>query len=204
MNAEQAGRRVALASMLISVGLAGAKIIIGLRANSTALVSDGMESAGDVLSSGLVLLGLIMASQPPDVEHPYGHGRLETLSALVVGIMLVVAGSLISFRSLERVDEVQHLPAAYAIWPLIASIGIKWALSVTKRRYGRKIRSSALMADAWNDTVDVLSGGTALLGLGLTLIDPLKFVSADHWGGCAVGVIVIFLGIRSSATRRFN
>ena len=196
MNAERFGRRVALASMLVSAGLAAAKITIGLHANSTAVVSDGLESAGDVLASGLVLLGLIMASKPPDAQHPYGHGRLETLSALVVGIMLVVAGSLISFRSLERASEVQHAPAAYAIWPLIASIAIKSSLSVAKRRYGRKIRSSALVADAWNDTVDVFSGSTALVGLGLTLIDPVKFVAADHWGGCAVGLIVIFLGIR--------
>jgi len=196
VNAERFGRRVALASMLVSAGLAAAKITIGLHANSTAVVSDGLESAGDVLASGLVLLGLIMASKPPDAQHPYGHGRLETLSALVVGIMLVVAGSLISFRSLERASEVQHAPAAYAIWPLIASIAIKSSLSVAKRRYGRKIRSSALVADAWNDTVDVFSGSTALVGLGLTLIDPVKFVAADHWGGCAVGLIVIFLGIR--------
>ena len=196
MNPERVGRRVALTSMLVSAGLAAAKIIIGLRANSTAVVSDGLESAGDVLASGLVLLGLVMASKPPDAQHPYGHGRLETLSALVVGIMLVVGGSLISFRSLERASEVQHAPAAYAIWPLMASIVIKSIMSVAKRRYGRRIHSSALVADAWNDTVDVLSGSTALVALGLTLIDPQKFVAADHLGGCAVGAIVMFLGIR--------
>lgn len=196
MNPERAGRAVALVSMLISAGLAVAKITIGMRANSTAVVSDGLESAGDVLASGLVLLGLIMAAKPPDEQHPYGHGRLEPLSALVVGIMLVVAGSLISFRSLERTGEPQPVPAAYAIWPLMASIAIKCITSATKRRYGRKIGSSALVADAWNDSVDVLSGSTALFALGLTLIDPMKFASADDFGGCAVGVIVIFLGIR--------
>ena len=196
MNPERVGRYVALASMLVSAALAVAKITIGLRANSTAVVSDGLESAGDVLASGLVLLGLIMASKPPDEQHPYGHGRIETLSALVVGIMLVVAGSLISFRSLERISEVQHAPAAYAVWPLLASIVIKTITSASKRHYGRAIRSSALIADSWNDTVDVLSGATALAGLGLTLMDPTRFVAADHWGGCAVGAIVMFLGIR--------
>ena len=69
-------------------------------------------------------------------------------------------------------------------------------MSGAKRRYGRKIQSSGLLADAWNDTVDILSGRTALLGLGLTLIDPEKFSAADHIGGSAVGIIVIFLGIR--------
>ena len=78
MTPELAGRRIAIASMLVSAGLAAAKITIGLHASSTATVSDGIESAGDVLTSGLVLLGLIIAAKPPDSEHPYGHGRLET------------------------------------------------------------------------------------------------------------------------------
>jgi cation diffusion facilitator family transporter len=69
-------------------------------------------------------------------------------------------------------------------------------MSASKRHYGRKIQSSGLIADAWNDTVDILSGGTALLGLGLTLLSPEKFSSADRIGGSAVGIIVIFVGIR--------
>ena len=140
MTAERAGRTIAIASMLVSAALAAAKITVGLHANSTAVVSDGLESAGDVLTSGLVLFGLMIAAKPPDAEHPYGHGRLETLSALVVGMMLIATGSLISFRSLQRAWEPQHTPAAYAIWPLIASIAIKSVMSFAKWRYGRKIR----------------------------------------------------------------
>jgi cation diffusion facilitator family transporter len=182
--------------MLASAALSAAKIIIGLHANSTAVVSDGLESAGDVLASGLALFGLILAAKPPDTEHPYGHGRVEILSALIVGMMLTASGSLISFRSLERIREVQQAPAAYAMWPLGASIIVKGIMSLIKRRLGRKIRSSALLADAWNDTVDILSGSTALIALGITLYDPVRFVAADHLGGAAVGVIVIFLGVR--------
>ena len=105
MTAELAGRRIAIASMIVSAGLAAAKITIGLHASSTATVSDGIESAGDVLASGLVLLGLIIASIPPDAEHPYGHGRLETLSALAVGMLLVTTGVLIAFESLHLARE---------------------------------------------------------------------------------------------------
>ena len=90
----------------------------------------------------------------------------------------------------------QHTPAAYAIWPLIASIAIKSVMSLTKRRYGRKIRSSALMADAWNDTVDVLSGSTSRWLRWGHLDRSGEFIAADHLGGMAVGLIVIFLGIR--------
>ena len=196
MTAELVGRRIAITSMLVSAGLAAAKITIGLRAHSTATVSDGVESAGDVLASGLVLLGLIIAAKPPDSEHPYGHGRLETLSALAVGMLLVATGVLIAFESLHLTHGSSHAPSAYAVWPLIASIVIKSVMSAAKWRYGRRIQSSGLVADAWNDTVDILSGTTALIGLGLTLLDPQKFSAADRIGGSAVGVIVVFLGIR--------
>src|SRR6202046_3280578 len=111
--------------MLVSAGLATAKIAIGLHASSTATVSDGIESASDVLTSGLVLLGLIIAAKPPDAQHPYGHGRLETISALVVGMILAASGVLISFEALHLSRESTQSPAAYAVWPLIASIAIK-------------------------------------------------------------------------------
>lgn len=197
MSLERVSRRVAVTSMLLNGGLASAKIVIGLLAKSTAVVSDGIESAGDVLASGLVLLGLSMAAKPPDAQHPYGHGRVETLSALVVGLMLVITGSVISARALERVFGPQPPPpAAYALWPVAASVVIKVVLSLTKHRYARRIRSSALEADAWNDAVDILSGTTAFAALGLTVLNPARFATADHIGGSLVGLIVIFLGVR--------
>jgi cation diffusion facilitator family transporter len=196
LTADRAGRTVAIAGMLVSAALATAKIAVGLNANSTAVVSDGLESVGDVLTSGLVLFGLMIAAKPPDSEHPYGHGRLETLSALVVGMILIASGSLIAFRSFQRAWESQHAPAAYAVWPLIASIAIKTAMSLSKWRLGRRIRSAALTADAWHDTVDILSGTVALIAVAITLADPVRFAAADHLGGSAVGFIVIFVGIR--------
>lgn len=188
-------RRVALASIFVSAGLAATKITIGLMANSTAVVSDGFESAGDVLASGFVLFGLVVASKPPDEDHPYGHGRFETLTGLLVGVLLSATGSLICYRSFERALEPAHIPAAYAVWPMLGSIGIKSVSWWFKRHYGRTIRSDSLLADAWNDAVDILSAITALAALGITLYDPVRFVAADHIGGFLVGLIVIFLGL---------
>jgi cation diffusion facilitator family transporter len=196
LSPEKVGQRVAIVSMFVSAMLATAKITVGLHANSTAVVSDGLESTGDVLASGLVLLGLILAAKPPDDKHPYGHGRMETLSALAVGIMLIASGSLISFRSLQRVWEVQQAPAFYAMWPLMVSIVAKIGMSLTKWRLSLRIRSTALRADAMNDMLDVLSGFTALFAVGLALFDPKRFGVADHFGGVAVGLIVIFTGFR--------
>jgi cation diffusion facilitator family transporter len=196
VTAELASRRIAIASVLIGVGLAAAKITIGLHAHSTATVSDGVESAGDVLTSCLVLLGLVIASKPPDAQHPYGHGRLETLSALVVGMILAASGVLIAFESLHLADASGLAPSAYAVWPLLASIAIKSIMSAAKLRFARKIGSSGLAADGWHDTVDIVSGCTALLGLGITLIDPQRFSAADRVAGSAIGVIIVLLGIR--------
>src|SRR5579871_4203052 len=192
------GQKVALAGIVVSSGLAVVKIVTGLIAGSTAVVADGLESAGDVLSSGLVFLGLTLAAKPADSDHPYGHGRVETLTGLLVGLMLVGAGAGISFHALMILGEPQSTPALYAIWPLIASIAIKGVLSVTKYRVGKAIGSSALAADAWNDTVDIVSGLAALVAVGLALYNPHRFLAADLYGGFAVGLIVIFTGLRVS------
>jgi cation diffusion facilitator family transporter len=181
--------------MFLSAGLAAAKIIVGLMAGSTAVVSDGIESVGDVLASGLVLFGLIIALRPPDAEHPYGHGRFETLTALAVGMLLIASGTLICYSSIDRAYHSDRAPALFAIWPLLGSIVIKSGTWSAKHYYGRKIRSDALLADAWNDAVDILSGFTALIALGLAVSNPARFASADHIGGFVVGLIVIFLGI---------
>jgi cation diffusion facilitator family transporter len=193
---ERTSRRIAALSIVLSAGLAILKITVGMKGNSTAVVSDGIESASDVLTSGMVLLGLIIAARPPDADHPYGHGRFETLSALFVGSILSASGTLICFHSLQRAYQTEHAPAFFAVWPLLISIVCKSALWVSKRTYGRRIGSEALLADASNDAVDVVSAFVALAGLSITLVDPQRFAPFDHIGGFGVGLVVIVLGIR--------
>ena len=176
--------------------LAAGKLIAGMLAGSMAVVADGLESAGDVLVSGVVLFGLWVAARPPDENHPYGHGRFEILTGLGVGGALSMTGVLICWQSLKGLPGPHQAPAAWAVWPLVASILIKSFLSAYKFHAGRRIGSSALIADAWNDTVDILSGTVALLAVGLTLYDPARFITADHWGGFGVGLIVVALGLR--------
>jgi cation diffusion facilitator family transporter len=192
----QVGQRIALGGMVVSGALAVAKIVTGWVAHSNSVLADGFESAGDVVASGVVLLGLTVAARPPDENHPYGHGRAETLTGLLVGLMLAGAGAAISFHALHSAAAPGPGPASYAIWPLLVSIACKSVLSRIKFRYGKKLHSAALVADGWNDTVDVLSGLVALCGLGLTLSDPSRFAVADHYGGFVVGLIVITTGFR--------
>jgi cation diffusion facilitator family transporter len=128
IQAERSARRIAIISVLSSAGLALMKILVGTLARSAAVVADGFESAGDVGSSALVLLGLVVASKPPDKEHPYGHGRFEMLTGLAVGAMLGLAGMAICIHSLWEIHTPHRLPALFGVWPLVISIGDKFAL----------------------------------------------------------------------------
>lgn len=193
---ETQGARIAIASMAVSGALAVAKLIVGWLAGSASVVADGVESAGDVLASSIVLLGLTVAARPPDKNHPYGHGRFETLTGLVTGLGLALVGAGIIWKSLQDIGLRHTPPAAYALFPVAASVLLKAVMAALKLRVGRRIRSSALVADAWNDTVDILSGSVALVAVGLALHDPERFLAADHYGGAAIGCIVILLGIR--------
>jgi len=190
------GQRVAIAGMAVSGALAAIKITAGMMGHSHAVVADGLESAGDVFASGIVLLGLTLAAKPADWDHPYGHGRIETVTGLFVGFMLAMAGAGISVNALRTLGGAAARPAPFVVWPLVGSAVAKSILSAVKFRYGRKLRSAALLADAWNDSVDILSALAALVAVSLTILAPHRFMAADHWGAFAVGLIVIFTGLR--------
>lgn len=187
---------MAILSILASTVLASGNVTIGLLAGSTSVVATGLEFVGDVLASTVVLAGMLMAAKPADLDHPYGHGRFETLAGLVVGMILAGGGAGICFRSLQEVSKVHAPPSAYASFALVGAILVRSVMSTIKFRVGRRIQSSSLVADAWNDAVDILSATAALVALGLTLSNPARFLAADHYGGFVVGLVVILTGLR--------
>jgi cation diffusion facilitator family transporter len=189
-------RRVALAGIGVSGMLACSNIIVGLLVNSTSVVATGFEFAGDVLASSIVLVGMGVAARPADKNHPYGHGRFETLSAFVVGVILAAAGVMICFQSLQAVGAKHDPPGVSAAAALVGAIVLRGIMSTVKFRVGRRLRSSALLADAWNDAVDILSALAALTAVGLANYDPARFLAADHYGGFVVGIVVVVTGIR--------
>ncbi len=194
-QAESLGKRLALVSVAVGVLLSLTKILVGFAAHSTSLVSDGFEGAADVVSSLIVFLGLHLASLPPDQNHPYGHGRYETLSGLAVGALLFLAGFLIFWRSAVTMDS-GHDVQSFALYAIFFSLIIKTTLAAFKFRVSNRIGSSSLHADAWHDITDLISTTVALIAIALTLLDPIRFRSADHVGGMVIGLIVIFLSVR--------
>ena len=190
------GRRVALAGIVASALLAMLNIVVGILTNSTSVVATGVEFAGDVLASTVVLVGMSIAVKPADENHPYGHGRVETLAAFLVGVILVAGGIGICWNSLQAVGETHAPPSRAAIAVLVVAIVLRGVMSVIKFRVGRRIQSSSLVADAWNDTVDILAATAALTAVALAMYDSARFLAADHYGGFAVGIIVILTGVR--------
>jgi cation diffusion facilitator family transporter len=90
-------QRVTLIGMSVSGALSTAKVLAGWIGHSTAVFADGLENAGDLFGSGLILYALYVASAPPDKEHPYGHGRSETIAGLAVGFVLAASGLVICY-----------------------------------------------------------------------------------------------------------
>jgi cation diffusion facilitator family transporter len=190
------GRRVAVAAIGASAILAVLNIVAGVLTESTSVFATGLEFAGDVLASTIVLLGMIVGGRPPDEDHPYGHGRVETLAGFTVGMLLVAGGSGISWSSLRSVGDIHAAPSIGAVGVLVIAIVVRGGMSTMKFRIGRRIGSMSLIADAWNDTVDILAALAALTAVGLSVYDASRFRAADHYGGFAVGIIVVLTGLR--------
>ena len=188
--------RVALAGIVVSAGLAAMNIAVGFMSQSSSVVAVGIEFLGDVLASAVVLAGLVLAARPPDQNHPYGHGRLETLAGFTVGMILAIGGAGIAYRSLHEVQAAHPPPGGIALASLGLAIAVRSVMFSIKLRAGRRQLSAALVADAWNDAVDVLSCTAALVAVALARVNPDRFLSADHYGGFAVGLVVILTGVR--------
>jgi cation diffusion facilitator family transporter len=189
-------RRITLAGMGVSALLAASNIAVGWLAQSTSVVATGFEFAGDVLASSIVVIGMRVAARPADENHPYGHGRFETLSAFVVGMILGGAGVAICYQSLQAVGATHAPPGVGAAATLAGTIVLRGIMSSLKFRIGRRLRSSAVLADAWNDAVDIVSATAALIAVGLAQYNPARFLAADHYGGFVVGIIVAITGLR--------
>jgi cation diffusion facilitator family transporter len=195
VDLERAGRNLALWSVVAGAVLALLKIVFGLAAGSTAVVSDGVEASADVFSSGIVFIGLWLASRPPDQNHPYGHGRYETLASLCVGIILVFTGIGICWRSFLGMSHAEHV-RIFAVYPLLAAVVTKISLAMLKWKFAKQLSSASLSADAWHDVTDLFSTTVALTAVLLNIAGPPGFEKADAAGGMIIALIVIFVGAR--------
>lgn len=151
----------------VNGGLAVMKLAAGFIGNSAALVSDGVDSACDVLSSFIVAIGVKLAGKSPDEDHPYGHERFECVASILLALMIAVTGLGVGFSALKKLTGGQSAPppAALALAAAGVSVLVKELLFRFTRRAARRARSDSLMASALNYRADVFSSCGVLAGV---------------------------------------
>jgi len=177
--------RVTGRTILVNILLSAVKMAAGLIGRSGAMVSDAIHSLSDVLSSLVVILGIRMAHQDSDKEHPYGRERSECVAAIVLSGLLFITGIGIGLNGVRKILSDSpgslEIPHTMALAAAILSILIKEGMYWYTRAAAKKIGSSALMADAWHHRSDALSSIGSFAGilgarLGYPILDPIACV----------------------------
>ena len=162
--------KVSTVTILGNLILSVFKLIVGIVAQSHAMVSDAVHSASDVFSTFVVLIGIKLASKEADKEHPYGHERLECVAAILLAMVLFITGLGIGLDALKNIFSGNYnrlqVPGMLALAAAIVSILCKEGMYWYTRHYAKKIDSGALLADAWHHRSDALSSVGALIGIG--------------------------------------
>lgn len=184
--------QVSKVSIAVNLLLSILKLIAGLLAKSSAMVSDAIHSASDVFSTFIVIIGVNVASKASDEDHQYGHERLECIASILLANVLFLVGLGIGIKGIEKILSSDYgqlqVPGVLALVAAIVSIAVKEWMYWYTRAAAKKINSGALMADAWHHRSDSLSSVGSFIGilgarLGFPILDPLASV-----------IICIFVG----------
>lgn len=186
------GRLAGAAGLGANLLLFAGKLLAGLLAGSLAIMADAFNNLSDAGSSVVTLVGFKLSSAPPDREHPFGHGRMEYLSALAVAALIMVAGFELAKASLEKIWAPQ-LPdyGVLSVVILVAAIAVKLWMALFYRKIGGLIDSEALRASAADSRNDVICTGVVLVS---TVVGWVSGVAIDGYVGAAVALFVIWSG----------
>ena len=182
MNHAKASRNIALLGLLLNIGMAGGKLVAGILGRSSALVADAVESIGDIVGSGFVWIGMRYAAKPADEDHPYGHGKAESLAALGVSLLLFGSAATIAWGALKEMaqsDGPMEKPAWFTLWVVVGVIAAKETMYQVARRAAKKANSTAALADAWHHRADAITSLFTLAGVSIALLGPQSFAIAD-------------------------
>ncbi|RUL87827.1 cation transporter [Tautonia sociabilis] len=186
----------ALLGLAVNAGLGAAKLAGGLIGHSFALVSDAVNSLGDVVTSLAVLFALRLAQRPPDREHPYGHTRAEAIAGLAVSLLVLGSALLVGVEAFRRLPLAHEVPPGWTLAIAGANVVIKEVLFRYKIRIGRRTGSSALVANAWDHRADAFSALAVLIGLGMVRWGGPSYLFADE----LAALVVVAIIVRSAAS----
>ncbi len=179
---KNAGVKVIVVGAVANLVLAVLKIAGGIVGRSTAMVADGIHSLSDLLTDGVVLFAHKIGQLPADENHPYGHGRAETLGATLVGAVVMVAGLGLAYGSWEIIStDAFRTPTWPALVAAVISIAVKEFLFRYTRAAGETTQSPSLFANAWHHRSDAFSSIAALVGIGgamagYPIMDPVAAI----------------------------
>jgi cation diffusion facilitator family transporter len=182
--------------MLVSAVLAGVKLTAGILGNTYALVADAVESTLDIFTALVVWGGLHIATQPPDEDHPYGHGKAESLAGAVVALVLLGAAVGIAIEAVREIRTPHQMPAAWTLWVLVGVVLVKWVFSRRLGAVGADIGSTAVQADAWHHLSDAVTSAAAFVGIAIALWGGPGWESADDWAALVASGVIAYNGVQ--------
>lgn len=188
-------RRITWIGLGINIVLSGLKLVAGILGNSQAIVADAVHSLSDGTTDIAVLVGVAYWSKPPDRGHPHGHGRIETLVTTGIGVALGAVAAGIAYNAVTTISQHHaHPPGLIALGAALLSIVSKEALYRWTVVVGRRIESSAVVANAWHHRSDAFSSIPVLIAVAGVRIHPAWFF-LDHLGAVVVSVFIFRTGV---------
>jgi cation diffusion facilitator family transporter len=183
--------RVGWVGLLCNLALAAAKAAAGILGHSQAVLADALHSLTDSVTDIAVILGVRYWTAPADEDHPHGHGRIETLITVVIGLAIgavAIGMGTQAIRGLRHAPELA--PSGIALVVALISIAVKEILYRWTARVGREVRSPALVANAWHHRSDAISSIPAAVAVAVTLIDP-EWAVVDRVGAVVVCLLIL-------------
>ena len=185
--------RTSVIGILANVFLAGFKAFIGLTAHSIAIVMDAVNNLSDAASSVITIVGTKLAGKEPDKKHPFGYGRIEYLSAMIISILVLYAGVTALVESVKQIlhpDTPDYGAAALII--VAVAVAVKIILGRYVKRVGEKVKSDALVNSGADATLDAVISASTLAAAGVYL---LFHISLEAWLGAIIAAVIIKSGI---------
>lgn len=188
---EREVRRVTVAGLIVNLFLSALKFAGGILGHSQAVVADSVHSLSDSTTDIAVLVGVRFWTAPADEEHPHGHGRIETVVTIFIGALLVAVAAGLVWHALSTLGrEHEHRPGIIALVAALVSIFSKEILYRWSVGVGKRIKSSALVVNAWHHRSDGLSSIPAALAVGGAYAVP-SWSFLDHVGAVVVSVFIL-------------
>jgi cation diffusion facilitator family transporter len=200
-TARKEKRSAALSSVIAAIGLTTFKLIVGLLTNSLGILAEAAHSGLDLVAAAMTYFAVRVSDKPADQEHPFGHGKIENISALFETVLLLATSGWIIYEAIQRLFYHPEIIPEASVWSFIvmgASIVIDYTRSRILYRAARKYKSQALEADALHFSTDIWSSSVVILGLiGLTIARYIPGMNwmhkADSVAALVVAIIVIFI-----------